>query len=423
MVSLVTRLIPIVLFFMPTSLIGQEDNKKELARRLKDPTGTSPVDMEGLLFTLKSQQSKETAGLRLATEILFSKGEKAILGNLNLSFSGPLDKQGEPVKLANFDGFTNTTAVEIGGSFLLEPLYDSKVERKILNAYLSPVIEKEARDFLDQPNQETSMEDLNKIRETLEKIDKLREKKEAGVNESKNPYKETNSDIVELIIENINSFFEHIDSSNDLPELARNKYDSETEKRRTTSWAASITYKTGEESFNYVPGFPDMEGDPAAMQDPFEMMNESKRNEAVTGSVGYLLQRFVGGQVNSLRPSYIGLNIKYQRSHKANAPTDFCRDVENAEGVSICSQAIFGPPQEKEELIFQLEGRFLTKNLGFHPKATWNEKESEVNYELPIYFIRNEKGLLTGGASLEYLDADHEFRLNVFVGTPFRINL
>ncbi len=117
----------------------------------------------------------------------------------------------------------------------------------------------------------------------------------------------------------------------------------------------------------------------------------------------------------------------YERSYKAARSAVFC--PANPNNVVIrCTNASAGPPTLNEGLILsaglrhQLADRGILRNVAIAPQVTYDVLDETVGFDLPVYFLPNADGGLTGGIRFGYQsDRDNEFSVGIFIGAAFNI--
>jgi hypothetical protein len=120
------------------------------------------------------------------------------------------------------------------------------------------------------------------------------------------------------------------------------------------------------------------------------------------------------------------LSASYERAYKAAKEATFCPPNPN-NVVVRCTTAAGGPPVLNESLLLSagLRHQFQSGALnGFaiSPLLTYDVLDDAVGVDLPIYFIPNSDGGLSGGVRFGYRsDRDDEFTAGIFIGAAFNI--
>ncbi len=120
------------------------------------------------------------------------------------------------------------------------------------------------------------------------------------------------------------------------------------------------------------------------------------------------------------------VSATYQRAYEAADEEIFCPA---ATALPVrCVQARGAPPERDNNLLlsaglrhqFMSDGRLL--NVAVAPLVTYDALDDVWGVDLPIYFVPNSDGGLTGGVRFGYRsDRENEFSVGIFIGAAFNI--
>jgi hypothetical protein len=117
----------------------------------------------------------------------------------------------------------------------------------------------------------------------------------------------------------------------------------------------------------------------------------------------------------------LGANFRHEKTYAAGSdPTEICRTV--ATGITSCDQAVVGEPTFAAADLYQVEvRRFLSAHLAINPRLTRRVSPRVTAFDLPLYFIANSDGGLTGGVNVGWRSDRPGPALTVFVGQVLRL--
>jgi hypothetical protein len=121
----------------------------------------------------------------------------------------------------------------------------------------------------------------------------------------------------------------------------------------------------------------------------------------------------------------LSFSVGYERAYEAADEEVFC--PANPNNVIIrCVTASGAPPDLNESLLLSVGLRHhfasdgILRHLAVAPTVTYDALDDVVGVDLPIYFLSNSEGTLTGGIRAGYRsDRDHRFSVGIFIGTSF----
>jgi len=116
-----------------------------------------------------------------------------------------------------------------------------------------------------------------------------------------------------------------------------------------------------------------------------------------------------------------GLGAEYQESFVSASSSTICTPIEIPSNAQKCADYIFGEPvNQRRKLVF---GEFRWANWDYNvavaPKITYDFETDETGIQVPIYMLRNENDVLTGGISLGWQSETDEITASLIVGAPF----
>jgi hypothetical protein len=121
-----------------------------------------------------------------------------------------------------------------------------------------------------------------------------------------------------------------------------------------------------------------------------------------------------------LRPGFyfVALTYRYERSFTSSAVQDICLPLGSA-GASRCQSSPVGPPQREISNIAQIEVRkyFDGGALAVNPRFSRDFKQKISGFELPFYFLKDEKGTLNGGLTAGWRSDTKSVTVTAFLGT------
>ncbi|MDQ6886876.1 MAG: hypothetical protein M3068_06230 [Gemmatimonadota bacterium] len=113
---------------------------------------------------------------------------------------------------------------------------------------------------------------------------------------------------------------------------------------------------------------------------------------------------------------FVSAALRREASSDAQERAQLCAPVAST-AVLRCRSVSVGAPSESRRTIADLSvQRFIGSGLGLRVEAHCDLRRRVFGYELPLYFIRNGDGALTGGVSLGWRTDRRELLASVFVG-------
>lgn len=128
----------------------------------------------------------------------------------------------------------------------------------------------------------------------------------------------------------------------------------------------------------------------------------------------------VGFDTSFISPSrewLFALGAKYQRAHESNDDVILCPPDNGVDPVR-CIMGSLGVPTETAHKLVWGELRGVSRNFGYSLKVIRDIESDETGVVLPIYFVRNNDGELTGGLRLGWTSEEH-FGAGIFISKPF----
>lgn len=164
----------------------------------------------------------------------------------------------------------------------------------------------------------------------------------------------------------------------------------------TSRWTYGTTVRVGREVFDYFQ--PNLE--------------KAKETEIPWGAKVYL------GFVPRGTEAFIAFGAEWQQSYQADPPQTACTN--SSDPILTCATGSLAAPSSKIKHIFTVEARGELLGVGMALKMSHDRRNDESGVDLPIYFIRNGGGQISGGIRAGWTSTD-DFNFGVFVGTPLAI--
>ncbi|WP_267347082.1 hypothetical protein [Sphingomonas sp. GM_Shp_2] len=151
---------------------------------------------------------------------------------------------------------------------------------------------------------------------------------------------------------------------------------------------------------------------------------------AVTMDSAERFSKEVGGYLTILPTAVASsatVSLAYQWAYKEGAAGVLCpagRDP--SQPISCLTGAQGGPTNDRKGLIALDYRRYLPAlpivgRTAISPQVTYDWSHDEYAFDLPFYFVPDEKSKLIGGLRLGYGTKEKEFVAGVFIGAPFSI--
>jgi hypothetical protein len=146
-----------------------------------------------------------------------------------------------------------------------------------------------------------------------------------------------------------------------------------------------------------------------------DMATLDPRQDTVNmGGVGLSVGTVVSG-LGSLIGSY-----EFQQFHDEGPVSEFCRPV--VAGATQCSELALGAPERQRVHIARVElRRFFSPSFAAALRASYEFTDSVFAIELPLYFLKDIKGGLSGGLSLGYHSELDEPIVSVFISERLKL--
>jgi hypothetical protein len=94
----------------------------------------------------------------------------------------------------------------------------------------------------------------------------------------------------------------------------------------------------------------------------------------------------------------------------------------NGSGVLISKTLAIGEPKKSTKILFQLELRkYFGASIALNPKLGYIPKDDIYVLEVPIYFLQNSEGGLSGGVSAGWDSKSEKFTVSAFIGETLGI--
>lgn len=111
-----------------------------------------------------------------------------------------------------------------------------------------------------------------------------------------------------------------------------------------------------------------------------------------------------------------GLSYKNQRSYEAAEEMDLCVPFGAADALRCRSLVVGAPAEQRRSIVTGEHRRFVSSAFAVNPRLHYDFEKSDFAVEVPVYFLRNVDGGLTGGLALGWRSDVDELIAQVFVG-------
>jgi len=174
---------------------------------------------------------------------------------------------------------------------------------------------------------------------------------------------------------------------------------------RESSWYLTLKADVGSQNYKF------------ADATTFKDAEQQEYPTSVNGVFGYL----TGNNV------YLAGSLRYDHTFEA-AKTQAVCSISALDKQTACPGKVVGPPSPKNQKVFEVEARSYVRDTGASAfgvsailRHDWEQKNT--SFEVPLYFIKDKDGGLSGGISTGYVWADKPEdtgpRFTVFVGQTF----
>jgi hypothetical protein len=110
-----------------------------------------------------------------------------------------------------------------------------------------------------------------------------------------------------------------------------------------------------------------------------------------------------------------------QRYFAAGAPRNICHPIGGTDALE-CAEHVLGAPAQRIGAVIHGEvRRYLGSSLALSPSVSYNFKNEVTSIAVPMYFLRNTEGGLTGGIRGSWRSDTESVSLVVFIGTSFSL--
>jgi len=114
-------------------------------------------------------------------------------------------------------------------------------------------------------------------------------------------------------------------------------------------------------------------------------------------------------------------SVEFESSDKAGKSARKCEAIPGSTVLTRCTDKPLGEPDHTNDLIGHIQYRRITGRIGYYLELSYSTDEDEVGIGLPIYFIPNDKGALTGGVRFGWRSDEHKLVGSVFVSKAFSL--
>ncbi len=147
--------------------------------------------------------------------------------------------------------------------------------------------------------------------------------------------------------------------------------------------------------------------------DPETLAAAKERHDgfSVAASLGWLPLQYGA-------PYFLGLTYKRVEGYHPQGSLQLCRPF-GVDSALECADTVVGAPVKQVANLGQLEMRLYTPDgqIAVNPRLTRDFAKGITMVELPVYFLKDGKGVLNGGLALGWQSDTHAVTLSAFVGS------
>jgi hypothetical protein len=163
-------------------------------------------------------------------------------------------------------------------------------------------------------------------------------------------------------------------------------------------WGTFIEGKLGQKKFDF-----------------FDSQAAEKEETEISSSISSSLVGIYG-------PGRISFGLSYQSAFEdAKTKARHCEDIGSSDLLQKCKELPLGPPSRMDSMIARTELRHIFGKWALSPLASWDFKKDVGALELPIYFLPDNKGLLTGGLKLGWRSDGKNLTGSIFLTKPIAL--
>lgn len=150
----------------------------------------------------------------------------------------------------------------------------------------------------------------------------------------------------------------------------------------------------------------------------FEFFNTSSAEEvwnrfSVSGGIGF---------TGIYGHGYLAFGLEIEHAYKAQTvKAQKCEAVVNQTDLSSCKELPLGEPDAVTSPIGKIEVKHIFGKLAITPAVEYNFDKNVVGAQLPIYFLQNTAGQLTGGFRGSWRSDVKEIGISVFISKPISL--
>jgi hypothetical protein len=127
------------------------------------------------------------------------------------------------------------------------------------------------------------------------------------------------------------------------------------------------------------------------------------------------------GMLSALQKSLFLASFNIQEAYD-DAKTKTLCPAQSASSPVECISGPIGIPTETRKRLLTLEARqYVSKGIAFSLSATRDFKNKVSGVQLPIYFVGDGNGGLTGGVRLDWSSDTHQTTVGIFIGQAFQL--
>jgi hypothetical protein len=114
---------------------------------------------------------------------------------------------------------------------------------------------------------------------------------------------------------------------------------------------------------------------------------------------------------------------RYENNFNESGVQNICSLLAVGGTDQVCSDKRIGAPTETEKTVLFLDyGRRFMSNKGAMRLKVSRDLDNDITgVELPVWYVRDDKGALSGGVQFDWNDMEDDLGISVFIATPFEL--
>lgn len=121
-------------------------------------------------------------------------------------------------------------------------------------------------------------------------------------------------------------------------------------------------------------------------------------------------------------PGYLAFGLEIEHAYKAQTvKAQKCTTIDNQPGLNSCKELPLGAPDAVTSPIGKIELKHIFGKWAITPAVEYNFEKNVVGVQIPVYFLQNTNGRLTGGVRGSWRSDKNEAGLSVFISKPISL--